>query len=115
MVKKATKRKVVRKKTTKRKWYRPEALTPAYQRLVKTVRERDELKCQYPGCKKKRFGLEVHHILPFSSYVAQRYNPMNCILLCRRHHELVTGKELAYAQLFSQIVMQNVIKQNSKR
>ena len=105
-------KKSTKKTTRKKKWYRPEWYTPIYQNLIKVVRKRDGMKCQFPGCKRRRYGMQVHHILPFNKYVAQRYNPFNCILLCSKCHEKVTGKEHVYAALFSRIVMTNTIKQN---
>ena len=93
------------------KFHRPEYTSLAYQNFVKLVRERDEMRCQFPGCKRHRFGIEVHHIIRWQDNVALRYSVMNGICLCNRCHKRVTGNETAYAPLFFQIVNTNTIKQ----
>jgi len=109
-----SKKKAVKTKKSKYKYSRPEHLIPAYQTLVRIVRERDEMKCQFPGCKRRRFSLEVHHILPWSKAPKLRYEPCNCILLCSKCHAKITGHELAYAALLFQIVQNNTMKQEKK-
>jgi len=85
-----------------------------YQTFVRLVRERDENKCVYPGCKRRKFGLECHHILPYSKFPALRLNPANGVMLCKHHHELVTGNEMIYAPLLLKIAQENAIKQEKR-
>ena len=89
---------------------RPEHQLPAYQSFVKQVKERDENKCQFPGCTKRRFGIEVHHIVRWKDSIALRYNPDNGVCLCNKHHKMVTGQEMAYAPLFIKVVQVNKMK-----
>ena len=101
-------------KKTIKKYGRPEFETPAYQHLVSTVKERDGNACQFPGCKRRKFGMECHHIIRWSDSMQLRYNPMNCILLCNRCHTKITGSEEIYASLFFSIVQANIQKQYNK-
>ena len=107
--------KAARPKKPKYKHNRPEYLTEEYQTFVRQVRERDGTRCQFPGCRRHRFGIEVHHIIRWNDAPLLRYNPMNGVCLCRFHHKLVTGQEMIYAPLFMQIVQQNIIKQQDKK
>ena len=110
-----------RKKTSKRvkrtkKIFkgRPEYTSEAYKRFVREVKLRDENRCQFPGCRRYRYGIEVHHILPRSTNIALRYAVTNGICLCggrKGHHTLVTGNEQHYAPLFLSIVQSNSLKQ----
>jgi 5-methylcytosine-specific restriction endonuclease McrA len=93
---------------------RPEHVTKEYQVLVRLVRERDGNACAYPGCKKRRWNLECHHILPWSQFPKLRYEPGNCIMLCKKCHKKVSGHELLYAGMFFQIVQANIAKQEKK-
>ena len=34
--------------------------------------------------------LDVHEIIPRSVWPAGKYEPTNCVLICRRHHQWVT-------------------------
>ena len=120
--KKSVKRKSTRKKATKRakkpkyKYNRPDHETPAYKAFVKAVRERDHCKCQFPGCNKRRFCIEVHHIIRYHDAPMLRYNPNNGICLCggkKGHHALVTGNEEAWAPLFFQIAQVNQLKKEN--
>jgi len=89
---------------------RPEHLTPQYQTLVRYVKERDKNRCQMPGCKKYRFGIEVHHIIRWNDNIQLRYDPNNCICLCSAHHRVVTNNESVFALLFVQIVKANTLR-----
>ena len=108
-------KRVVRHKKPKYKHDRPEYLTKEYQMFVRQVRERDGNACVYPGCKKRKWGLECHHILPWSKFPMLRYNPTNAVMLCQFHHKKVTGVELIWAPMFMQIVQQNITKQQEKK
>jgi len=110
----ATSRGTKRTKKPKYKYGRPEYTSLAYQTLVRTVRERDRCRCQFPGCKRHTYGIIVHHIIRWADSVGLRYNPTNCVCLCQKCHDRVTGNELAYAPLFLQIAHANTIKQEKK-
>jgi len=103
--------KKLNKPKRKKKFHRPEWFTPAYQSLLRKVKLRDSNSCQMPGCKKKRFGMECHHIIPWNMNVALRYSPENCIMLCSKCHEKITGHEAVYASLFFSIVRVNTINE----
>ena len=108
----------VKPKKQKYKHSRPEYLTKEYQMFVRQVKERDGMKCQFPGCKRYKFGMEVHHIIRWNDAPALRYSVSNGILLCggaKGCHKKVTGNELIWAPLFMQIVQQNTLKQQEKK
>lgn len=76
-----------------------------YREMRNTVRKRDNYKCQFPNCNSKnKYDLEVHHILRWWDFPSLRYDPDNAILLCKKCHKFVTGKEIYYAKMFMQIV-----------
>jgi predicted restriction endonuclease len=75
-----------------------------YDEWRKNVKERDGYKCQFPGCKDKK-RLEAHHILPWSEYPTLRYNIQNGITLCRRHHNMVKGREHQFIKIFQDILI----------
>ena len=106
-----------RKNKTKRtfKGHRPEYATEEYQEWVRLVKERDSNRCQYPGCRKSRFGMQVHHILKWANNPMLRYDVNNGVCLCEYHHtKIVTGNEELYVQLFADIVFANTVKQMNK-
>lgn len=76
-----------------------------YKSMCYAVRKRDKHKCQMPDCKKA--GQQVHHIRRYADTGYGRLNPDNCILLCKSHHEQVTGNENIYVPLFLKIVANN--------
>jgi len=108
------KRKSVGLKKRRYKHDRPEYTTPAYREFVRRVKVRDNDHCQYPGCKRHRFGMEVHHIIPWCKAPRLRYEPSNGVTLCSKCHKKVTGNELSYAAMFCRIVQMNIIKQAMK-
>ena len=75
----------------------------AYRQWRLDILKRDKHCCKMPGCKSKR-RLNVHHIRKWASYSALRYDIHNGITLCYSCHKLITGKEEAYADLFTYIV-----------
>ena len=82
-----------------------------YRKVRAEVRRRDNYRCQFPGCKcKNKRLLEIHHILRWCDFPSLRYIKENLITLCRRHHKLVTGKEIYYAKMFMQIIKNKVKK-----
>lgn len=60
--------------------------TPAMARLKRTVRERDNFTCQYPGCGYYSKHIDVHHIAKRSQRPDLKFEPSNAICLCRKHH-----------------------------
>jgi len=74
-----------------------------YSRFRREVRQRDNKCCKWPDCSKKS-KLQVHHILPWKQYPLLRYIASNGILLCKEHHKMVTGKEIAYAKFLSSLI-----------
>jgi hypothetical protein len=118
IAKRKTPKRTVKARARKRAKYkcdRPEYLTPMYQKFVKLVKERDHCRCQFPGCKRRKYGQECHHILPWAKFPQLRYEPSNGIMLCQYHHRLVTGNEMAYVGLFLTIARENAIKQEKMR
>lgn len=83
-----------------------------YKSMCYKVRRRDKNKCQNPKCVGGCKYTEVHHILPVSLYPNLAYEEKNCCVLCKKCHELVTGKEMAYAPLLQTIVMAKYVKKN---
>lgn len=77
---------------------------PAYKECRRLVMIRDKGKCRIPGCKYRGKKVQMHHISTFSSTINLRYEPRNCIILCKKHHEMVTGKEYYYSSLLNSIV-----------
>jgi 5-methylcytosine-specific restriction endonuclease McrA len=64
---------------------------------------RDDYSCQYPGCECKT-TLQVHHIKRFAKYARLRTEVFNGVTLCKNHHDLVTGKEEKYEEMFFKVV-----------
>jgi predicted restriction endonuclease len=75
-----------------------------YDKFRNAVKKRDSYRCQFPGCGHYRTGLQVHHIKRWADFVALRYATDNGICLCKKHHKLVTGNEVAYEALFRTII-----------
>ena len=76
---------------------------PAYKEWRKDVLKRDGWRCQYLGCNCKK-TLQVHHILKWGEYPALRFNIQNGITLCRKHHDMIWGKEDSFIRLFHSIL-----------
>lgn len=75
---------------------------PEYEKVRKEVVKRDKGKCRFPGCKAK--GREMHHIIPYSRSAEMRLESKNLIMLCKKHHKQVTGKEIHYMGMFLDII-----------
>lgn len=72
--------------------------SPEYRQLRITVLKRDGFKCVF--CNETQ-NLEVHHIYSFASFPEGRFDPWNCLTLCRYHHSLTPNygsKEKAFSQ-----------------
>jgi 5-methylcytosine-specific restriction endonuclease McrA len=76
---------------------------PEYKVFRQAVRKRDRYKCRMPGCSATS-RLQVHHIKPWSTGAALRYDPKNGITLCRSCHRQITGHEHIYAPMFEEII-----------
>lgn len=87
---------------------------PHYKAARNAVYKRDRGKCQYPDCKERK-RLHVHHILPYADHHSLRLETSNLILLCKAHHEYITGSELIFAKLFNEIVTANEKRLNNAR
>lgn len=85
---------------------------PQYKSFRRKVLLRDGYKCQFPGCGKKKYGLQVHHIIPWSSSHALRYEVSNGICLCRSCHEKIFGYEHIWMKVFYEAIKRN---ENNKR
>lgn len=88
---------------------------PQYKTFRRKVLLRDGYKCQFPGCKKRKYGLQVHHIIPWSSAASLRYDVSNGICLCRQCHERITNFEHIYIKLFYEIIKRNEDNKRHKR
>jgi len=78
---------------------------PEYKKFRTDVKSRDNRQCRWPNCNCRK-KLQVHHILPWSKYPYLRFNPINGITLCKKHHKDIRGKELFYVKLFLDIIKQ---------
>jgi len=77
--------------------------SPAYAAFRKSVRQRDDNSCQWPGCPATK-RLEVHHIRKWSAHPELRFEVSNGITLCKSCHSRVTGDEETYSTLFIKIL-----------
>ena len=77
----------------------------SFDDLVKRmqVRDRDDNKCQFPGCSSKS-KLEVHHIKKWASHPSMRYDVTNGITLCKKCHNMVKNNEEVYESLFYKLL-----------
>lgn len=83
---------------------------PEYKKWRKDIYQRDNYKCQWPGCNITK-KLNAHHIKRWADNPALRFNKLNGITLCKEHHKMVTGLESYYEAVFMKIVADN----NDKR
>lgn len=90
-----------RKKKFSRNWN-----DPKYIEFRKAVLKRDHYKCAMPSCSSKR-RLQVHHIIRYADNFLLRTKIGNGITLCRKHHDMIKGKESFYIELFLSIVKRN--------
>lgn len=70
------------------------------------VLQRDNNTCQYPGCDCKE-TLQIHHIRRFADAIHLRFDTINGITLCARHHHYIYGRERAYEMTFFRIAKAN--------
>lgn len=86
----------------------------AYKKWRKYCLERDDYKCQYPGCCNTK-KLQIHHIKRFARNPELRTNNFNGITLCETCHRAIFNKEGSYELIFLKIVKANDKKFNEKR
>jgi 5-methylcytosine-specific restriction endonuclease McrA len=94
----------------RKKWYKNSSRNyddPAYAKWRKDVFLRDKHKCQYPGCECKR-GLQAHHILTWAKYPGLRFNIQNGITLCKKHHNMIKGREEDFVEMFHRILVEKM-------
>jgi len=87
---------------------------PAYKKWRLDVFKRDGFKCQYPGggCTKR---LHAHHIRRWAEHHAIRFNVLNGITLCKKHHDMVWGNEDNYIGMFTRIVINKAYNKRKKK
>jgi predicted restriction endonuclease len=79
---------------------------PLYKKFRQQVRKRDNHKCQWPNCNQTK-KLQVHHIKRWVDSIDLRFNINNAITLCKFHHDLIRGNEIAYEGAFFKIITDN--------
>jgi predicted restriction endonuclease len=87
--------------------------SPEYWAFRKEVLKRDQFTCQFPGCMEKK-NLEVHHIKKYAASARLRTEKFNGITLCKKHHEMVTGKEEVFEGEFFKIICEKNIEEVQK-
>jgi 5-methylcytosine-specific restriction endonuclease McrA len=68
------------------------------------ILKRDKYTCQMCKRKKSGRGLEVHHIIKWATGIFLRYDPLNCITLCKSCHFSIRNKESHYITFFQGII-----------
>jgi len=78
-----------------------------YKDLRTFVFKRDNYTCQITG----QIGgeLEMHHIEPFRDNRYWQLEPLNCITLSKKFHQLIKNKEYLYSDLFRLILYKQII------
>lgn len=76
--------------------------TDEYKKWRKKIFQRDK-HCKFPNCRSRR-RLQAHHIIRYADAANLIYEERNGILLCRKHHDFIHGKEHHYMDLFLEIV-----------
>jgi 5-methylcytosine-specific restriction endonuclease McrA len=83
---------------------------PQYKEWRLKIYKRDRFQCQMPGCPNKKY-LQAHHIRRWVDAPELRFDVKNGITLCKACHELVTGCENNYIDMFERIVNEKVYRQ----
>lgn len=80
-----------------------------YKQWKEYIHERDQKRCQFPGCKDLSDEIEVHHIKKWADKKAKhlRFATHNGICLCEKHHTQVTGREEYYSMMLYDVVIKN--------
>jgi hypothetical protein len=76
---------------------------PQYKKFRNEVKNRDNRTCKWPSCRCKK-KLNIHHILPWAKFPLLRFIVSNGITLCKKHHKVVTGKELQFAPMLAGLI-----------
>ena len=87
--------------------------SPHYRRWRDDIKIRDNYTCQWPGCLSRR-QLQVHHIKTWAKYPALRFVPANGITLCKKCHDMVSGKEQDYEAFFYKLLEWQVLDKLKK-
>ncbi len=74
---------------------------PRYVKLRKIVFARDKGKCRMPGCPQSDKTRQCHHIRTWSAAPTLRFVPDNCCVLCKTHHEQVSGNEQQWESILA--------------
>lgn len=61
------------------------------------VKLRANYKCEFPGCRVSYTKLDAHHYYSKGAYPNLKYDIMNGICLCAKHHSPGFGKESAHS------------------
>lgn len=77
-----------------------------YKEWRKTVYERDNYTCQWPGCTYSGGYINAHHIKKWSDYPGLRFNIWNGITLCKNHHKMIKDMETDYEAFFLKVIAQ---------
>jgi len=84
-------------------WQKRNYKDPRYVLFRRKVRKRDGYKCKWPGCPERR-NLHVHHLKVWSKNPLIRFNTLNGITLCKKHHDKIKGKEKIYEGLLRRML-----------
>lgn len=87
-------------------WKKRDYSDPHYKQFRLDVLRRDKFTCQMCGHKRK-YDLQVHHLLTWADCPTLRYERSNGITLCKTCHKQVTGYESSYASYLNEIVKKN--------
>ena len=87
--------------------------TNDYQIWRSKVLERDDNKCQFPGCSCCE-KLEIHHIRRWTDAKHLRKDVINGITLCEKHHSHITGQEKSWELILFKIALANKNKKEKK-
>lgn len=89
--------------------------TEKYRKWRDAVLERDERKCQFPGCARPEVTkLEIHHIQTFAKNPHLKTAVFNGITLCQDCHQKIKSREQQFAMVFFKIVKANSARQRNK-
>lgn len=80
---------------------------PQYKKWRLDVYKRDHFKCRWPGCQPRgtRGKVHAHHIMKWADYPHLRFNLSNGITLCRKHHDMIKGREDEFIGLFRGLLL----------
>jgi hypothetical protein len=82
-----------------------ERINPEGVKWRKAVLKRDKKRCRICNAAKR---LEAHHILPFGSHKAERWEVGNGITLCHRCHVKIRHREMEFAGVLKMVISINL-------